>query len=386
MANRLKDMVIDFVSLVPRGANQHADIVLAKRDDTGDSDLSKREFSTSKREAMAEKGTAMPDGSFPIANKGDLKNAISAYGRAKNPDVAKKHIIKRAKELDLGDMIPEGWADGEVEKTDPSGDSVHVDKPLGSESKSKKKKSDEEQDVMDEDLDMDEEDDGEEPDSKRKMSKELATTGDWSSSTLTGMADNTGLPEGLTPEAVAYIEKLEDLVLQKEDELSSLLANSPDELSKEDIVFDTDLDEIAKNDPTVAALIAKADAAEARAQEAEAIAKAERETRITSEMIAKAQGYSHLGSVEDVAAVLKGLHDTDMELFEAVDSLLAKAEASIAESSLFSEIGKSTEPGVGADLDSVAKSLRAEDPTLTAAQAVAKALELNPDLYNLGGN
>jgi hypothetical protein len=318
MANRLKDMVIDFVSLVPRGANQHADIVLAKRDDS------------------------------------ELEEEQVYVGSE------------------------------DVEKTDPSGDSVHVDKPLGSETKSKsKKKPVEEEDDMDEELDV-EDDEEEEPAPERNMSKELGTTNDWSSSTLTHMADNTGLPEGLTPEAVAYIEKLEDLVLQKEDELTELLS-IPDDVSKEDNVFENELDEIAKNDPTVAALIAKADAAEARAQEAENIAKAERETRITSEMIAKAQGYTHLGSVEDVASILKGLHDNDFELFEAVDGLFAKAESAIAEGSLFSEIGKTTESGIGADLESVAKSLRAEDPTLTAAQAVTKALELRPELYN-GGN
>ena len=36
----------------------------------------KREFSTASRERMAEAGTAMPDGSFPIANANDLRNAI----------------------------------------------------------------------------------------------------------------------------------------------------------------------------------------------------------------------------------------------------------------------------------------------------------------------
>lgn len=51
----------------------------------------------------------MPDGSFPIESKADLKNAIQAIGRAKNPAAAKAHIKRRARALGCADMIPEGW-------------------------------------------------------------------------------------------------------------------------------------------------------------------------------------------------------------------------------------------------------------------------------------
>lgn len=68
-----------------------------------------REFSPGKRDNMAKKGTAMPDGSFPIANAKDLKNAIKAASRAKSPAAAKAHIKNRAKALGLSDLIPEGW-------------------------------------------------------------------------------------------------------------------------------------------------------------------------------------------------------------------------------------------------------------------------------------
>ncbi|CAB5220454.1 hypothetical protein UFOVP238_59 [uncultured Caudovirales phage] len=385
MANRLKNMVFDFVSLVPRGANQHADVVLAKRDDS--EYLTKREFSSNKREAMAEKGTAMPDGSFPIANKNDLSNAIKACGRSKNPDVAKKHIIKRAKALNMEDMIPEEWT-GEVEKTDPSGDSVHVDTPMGSKSK-KRPASKDEQDTeeMGEEANDSEEEEMPAPKSKskRKMNKGVDTTDEWESSTLTDMEDNTGLPEGLTPEAIEYIEKLEDLVIAKDDEINNLLSD-PDVESKEDYVYEDDLEEVAKSDPTVAALLAKYEAAESRALEAETIAKAERDARITNEMVVKAQGYESIAPVNEMADILKSLHEIDSDLFNAVDGIFAKAASTVAESNLFTEIGKSSDSTVGADLDAVAKSLRADDPSLTAAQAVAKALEARPDLYNLGGN
>jgi hypothetical protein len=63
------------------------------------------------REQAAEKGHALPDGSYPIRNVDDLKNAIKAYGRAKESDRSKvrKHIIKRARALGKYDLIPEDW-------------------------------------------------------------------------------------------------------------------------------------------------------------------------------------------------------------------------------------------------------------------------------------
>jgi len=73
----------------------------------------KRAFSDDVRNQMAKEGSALPDGSFPISNASDLKNAISAFGRAKDKDAAKKHIMKRAKALGQEAMIPDNWVGGE---------------------------------------------------------------------------------------------------------------------------------------------------------------------------------------------------------------------------------------------------------------------------------
>ena len=69
----------------------------------------KREFSDDKRQNLASKGKAMPDGSFPIETKGDLSNAVQSIGRAKDYDATKKHIITQAKSLGAEDMLPEEW-------------------------------------------------------------------------------------------------------------------------------------------------------------------------------------------------------------------------------------------------------------------------------------
>lgn len=68
-----------------------------------------KEFSSKKRDKMASKGTALLDGSYPIESKRDLANAISSYGRAKNPEIVKRWIKKRAKALGACDMLPQNW-------------------------------------------------------------------------------------------------------------------------------------------------------------------------------------------------------------------------------------------------------------------------------------
>jgi hypothetical protein len=76
-------------------------------------EIEKREFSADERKSAAKSGAALPDGSFPIHTKGDLANAVKAYGRAKDKAAAKAHIIKRAKALGATDMLPEAWTKGE---------------------------------------------------------------------------------------------------------------------------------------------------------------------------------------------------------------------------------------------------------------------------------
>lgn len=69
----------------------------------------KRDYSEESRMDMAKEGIAMDDGSFPIKNVADLRNAIQAYGRAKDKEKAKAHIMKRARALMEEGLIPESW-------------------------------------------------------------------------------------------------------------------------------------------------------------------------------------------------------------------------------------------------------------------------------------
>jgi len=67
------------------------------------------EFTTDQRKQLVIKKEAMPDGSYPIRNASDLKNAIQAYGRSANKPATQEWIKKRAKELNLEDLLPESW-------------------------------------------------------------------------------------------------------------------------------------------------------------------------------------------------------------------------------------------------------------------------------------
>ena len=64
-------------------------------------------YSDEQRMELADKGFALSDGSYPIKDLKDLKNAIMAYGRAKDQARTAKFIVKRAKALGAEDLIPD---------------------------------------------------------------------------------------------------------------------------------------------------------------------------------------------------------------------------------------------------------------------------------------
>lgn len=92
------DIDIDNVDLKARIASAAAEAELAS-------------ISMRARKRLAGEGKALPDGSYPIRNESDLKNAIQAYGRSKKSDRAKvrRHIVKRARGLGKSELIPEEW-------------------------------------------------------------------------------------------------------------------------------------------------------------------------------------------------------------------------------------------------------------------------------------
>lgn len=81
------------------------------------------QYRADKLRKLVTQGKAMPTpdedarpGRFPIANREDLEKAIRAVGRVRpNTDEARaavrRHVMKRARELNLSKLIPPMWAD-----------------------------------------------------------------------------------------------------------------------------------------------------------------------------------------------------------------------------------------------------------------------------------
>lgn len=90
----------------------------------------KRDFNTKERQQLADTGAAMKDGSYPIKNEQDLKNAIQSFGRAKDPEAVKAHIKSRARALGLTNLLPEEWTGTKKSLWDGSFDPNIIEKGL----------------------------------------------------------------------------------------------------------------------------------------------------------------------------------------------------------------------------------------------------------------
>ncbi|MEE8609006.1 MAG: hypothetical protein V3S55_15485 [Nitrospiraceae bacterium] len=68
--------------------------------------MGKSELSSERRKELTDEGKALPDGSFPIVSKADLKNAIQAFSRATDKAQVARHIKSRADALEATDILP----------------------------------------------------------------------------------------------------------------------------------------------------------------------------------------------------------------------------------------------------------------------------------------
>ena len=128
----------------------------------------------------------------------------------------------------------------------------------------------------------------------------------------------------------------------------------------------------------------------------ETIARLEKaeDVRKTEEFVAKTasisksfgiQGENEGEAIEALATHFKALSETSPEAWAAVEGFLVKAAESASAAESFVEKGESGEPEVvfgDEALEKAAEELRAADPTLSSAQAITKALEINPSLYS----
>jgi hypothetical protein len=104
-----KALIASKVSKVKEDVNSDYEYMLEMFDDNPENEMAV--ISRKSRMRLAEEGKALPDGSYPIRNAQDLKNAIRAYGRSKpgSRGKVKRHIMKRAIGLNKEEIIPENW-------------------------------------------------------------------------------------------------------------------------------------------------------------------------------------------------------------------------------------------------------------------------------------
>jgi len=87
---------------VSKAATVDADRMLVKVEELHEeqpAEVEKRDVPQAERDKLADDDKALPGGGFPIKNAADLRNAIRAVGRAKDPAAAKALIKRRAKAL-----------------------------------------------------------------------------------------------------------------------------------------------------------------------------------------------------------------------------------------------------------------------------------------------
>lgn len=186
-----------------------------------------------------------------------------------------------------------------------------------------------------------------------------------------------------TPEEIrSYVSKLEDTVTaleataEEQDSKISELEKAFSDISVEEV--DEEEAILKSADPVIQELVAKA---QADADNAMAIAEAEKEARLSKEYSDKAGTFSNLPiEQEALASLLKKVAETlEDEEFSALEEMLNGVDSTIGKSSLFAEVGSSNESDSNGEIEAVAKSLMTDGTTYE--QAYEKALLDNPELY-----
>lgn len=192
----------------------------------------------------------------------------------------------------------------------------------------------------------------------------------------------------LSPEVREYIDELEGSLTEAIDLIAADLSKDDDDIADGDeyLTYDGEEDEeetveddvMEKADPIVKARIEKL---ESDLQTALEMAATEQEMRLHKEALAEAEHYGAIGKADDIAEVLL---DLDADQRAAVSKLLQTATQQIEKGALFAEFGRdSVSLGVSANVEARAAELRKTDTALTEEQAIAAALDSDPDAYEL---
>lgn len=143
-----------------------------------------------------------------------------------------------------------------------------------------------------------------------------------------------------------------------------------------------DADPVFKDLPAEAReRIEKAEAASKAAEER--VEKMEREARVAKARVDAAATMKRLGDPEQVADLLVQVEDALPEVAKTLRSIFTAADERIAKGALFAEVGRTAADPASAQgrLDAKADEFQKADPDLTRPQAITKAMEADPSLY-----
>lgn len=210
-----------------------------------------------------------------------------------------------------------------------------------------------------------------------KMWREQIEKGDGNMPDTQGTVDLDALLKDASEETREAVKA----AFAKQAEAISSLEKQVEALSKKD-GSDADPDDINKAD-LPEPVRKRLEDLEKKAKDAEKIAKAEREARVRSEIRKRAEGYANAGEVEKIAEAIYKAQGVSQEFAEQLEGLFQAAHERIAKGDLFREMGSGAGDGASTawgKIEKAADEIQKANPSLTRAEAIAKAVENNPEL------
>lgn len=367
MPTQLTNLRIEEVSSVDRGAGQGVKVMLMKR-----------EFSQDERDNAADSGAALPDGSFPIKTKDDLRNAIHAIGRAKDRARALAHIKERARALGATDMLPDDWQKRHDAQEQPMPNIADLMKSLDEAVAAEIAKMTPKHAEYHGNLDGDEakrfaamsHDDREKYCKEHPIKVQHATEpdADDAGGPPDGDEDDTEKAAKAFLDALAKSRKAKAKPVDEEKirgDHDDGARHGPPGTQKRD----TEDDEVKKIDEL------KAENVELR-KRVDALAEKDKQVEFSKRAAA-------LGLPEADGAMLLKAHRGDPEALKWMEDKIGTLQTQVNKGKLFDEFGASGGGGaVTAHDELVAKAaeIRKSEPKLTAEQAYTKAMEQNPEI------
>lgn len=177
----------------------------------------------------------------------------------------------------------------------------------------------------------------------------------------------------------AQVEKGETEINQREDQISKLQAEL-DELKASMTPEDVEKSAIEKADPVIRELLEKQ---AAELEEFKEIAKAEREARLEREYISKAAALPMItADTASFGGFLRRAADAlTPEDNEMLEKIFKAANAQITAGALFDTIGtEGAEVTIEKSLEAMANEIVKANPGMTMEQAITKIYEQNPEL------